>query len=133
MAAACDIRLGSASAVIGFPEIEHGWVPAGGGGTQILPRIVGMGAAMMLVLTGRKISAQEALRIGFFDAVYPDTEVLDKALALAREIAKHRLRALILTTAALRMSNRAPIDVGLEYEKEIAQRHGCTRRRTRRG
>ena len=120
VAAACDIRLGSESAVVGFPEIEHGWVPAGGGGTQLLPRIVGMGAAMTLVLTGRRIDATEAFRIGFLDAVVSDGELEDRARALAEEISAHRLRALVLAKAALRISERVSLDVGLEYEKEIA-------------
>ena len=119
LAAACDIRIASETAIFGFPEIQHGWLPLGGDGTQLLPRLVGLSRAMMLVLTGDRLDAQKAREIGLVDEVYPDDAVDREAMALAGRIAEHRLRAIILAKSALRLSERASIDVGLEYEREL--------------
>lgn len=120
LAAACDIRIAAESAVFGFPEIGHGWLPLGGGGTQSLPRLVGMGRAMALVLTGERFTAADAERWGFVEQVVPDDQLEDATMALAGRIARHRLRALVLGKAALRMSDDASVDVGLRYERELS-------------
>lgn len=120
LATSADIRIASTDTVIGYPEIKHGWLPAGGGGTQSLPRLVGMSRAMMLILTGRNVDAAHARELGLVDEVVESGELLEVTWNLAREIASHRLRALILAKAALRMTERAALDVGLEYERELA-------------
>jgi enoyl-CoA hydratase len=120
IAASCDIRLAAAGARLGYPEITHGWLPAGGGGTQTLPRLVGLGQAMILVLTGRLVDAPTALRIGLVDEVHDDDELRAAAERLAGEIAKHRLAALVLAKAGLRMAQDAPLPVGLRYEQELS-------------
>jgi enoyl-CoA hydratase len=86
LAMCCDIRLAAASARFGQPEINLGLIP-GWGGTQRLPRLVGPGIAKLLDLTGDMIGADEALRIGLIERVYPDAELLEAARALARQIA----------------------------------------------
>src|SRR5215510_10253673 len=82
-AMACTIRLASENAKLGQPEVRLG-VPPGGGGTQRLPRLVGKGLAMQLVLTGEMISAQEAHRIGLVNEVVPAAELIPRAEFLAQ-------------------------------------------------
>jgi enoyl-CoA hydratase len=118
LAGACDIRLASDNAVFCFPEIAHGWFPSGGG-TQFMPRLVGMGRAMELILTGRRFTANEAMEMGLLNAVYPDAGFDAAVQEMASTIAKHNLGALILAKAAMRMSERAGADVSYIYEKEL--------------
>jgi enoyl-CoA hydratase len=86
LAMACTIRLASDTARLGQPEVKLG-VIAGFGGTQRLPRLVGRGAALKLLLSGVMISASEALRIGLVDEVVPADQLMARAEALALEIA----------------------------------------------
>ena len=79
---ACDIRMAAQSAKFGFPEVKVGAF-ASGSGTQRLPRLVGRGRALDLLMTGRTIDADEAFRIGLVEYLIPDDELLDRALALA--------------------------------------------------
>src|SRR5690606_21582408 len=88
LALACDLRVAARSARLGQPEIKLGLIP-GGGGTQRLPRLVGLGAAMRLVLTGEPIDAEEAARIGLVDMVVEDAELVQRTQELARKIASH--------------------------------------------
>ncbi|MCO5090380.1 enoyl-CoA hydratase/isomerase family protein [Bosea sp. (in: a-proteobacteria)] len=118
IALACDLRVAADNAVFCFPEITHGWFPAAGG-TQALPRLVGMGKAMEMILTGRRMAAPEALASGLVNAVFADAEFEAGARTLAADIARHRLGALVLAKAALRMAERAGSDIGLLYEKEL--------------
>jgi enoyl-CoA hydratase len=118
VAGACDIRIASDNAVFCFPEISHGWFPAAGG-TQFLPRLVGMGKAMELIFTGRRVSAAEALEMRLVNSVHPDASFDAAVKELASSIASHRAGALILAKTALRMSERSGSDVGYAYEKEL--------------
>lgn len=120
LASACDIRVASRSSSFGYPEIKHGWLPAGGGGTQSLPRLVGMGQAMRLILTGESIDAQAAFELRLVEEIHPDDEVEQRTMELAERIASHRLRALILAKAALRMTEELPLRAGLDYERELS-------------
>ncbi len=86
LAMACTIRLASETARIGQPEVKLGLMP-GYGGAQRLPRLVGEGAAMRLLLTGDTISADEALRIGLVDEVLPKEDLMTRAWEMARSIA----------------------------------------------
>jgi enoyl-CoA hydratase len=115
---ACDMRFASDNAIFCFPEITRGWFPAAGG-TQILPRVIGMGKAMEMILTGRRVAADEALAAGLVNAVHADSEFDAAVAALAAKIAGYNLGALTLAKAAIRMAERAPTDVGLLYEKEL--------------
>lgn len=86
LAMACDIRICSDNAKFGQPEVGLGIIP-GFSGTVRLARLVGMGMAKQLIYTGRAIRADEALRIGLVNAVYPQAELMDKALEMAGQIA----------------------------------------------
>ena len=85
-AMACTIRLAAESAKFGQPEVKLGLLP-GGGGTQRLPRLVGKGRAMQLILTGEMISAQEAYRIGLVNEVVPAVNLIPRAEAILKLIA----------------------------------------------
>lgn len=89
---ACDIRLASTTAVFAQPEVGLG-IPPGWGGTQRLPRLIGPGLAAEMILTGRRVAADEALRIGLVNAVYEPDHLLNEALAMANQIAKNSPRA----------------------------------------
>jgi enoyl-CoA hydratase len=86
LALACNIRIASEKAQFGAPEIKLGIIP-GDGGTQRLPRLVGLGRAMEMVLTGDFIDAQEAFRIGLVNRVVPHDELMENVMALAKKIA----------------------------------------------
>jgi len=84
-AMACTIRLATESARFGQPEVKLG-VPPGGGGTQRLPRLVGKGRALQLILSGEMISAQEAYRIGLINEVVPAADLIPRAEAILKQI-----------------------------------------------
>src|SRR5499433_3006463 len=85
-AMACTIRLAVEHAKFGQPEVKLGLLP-GGGGTQRLPRLVGKGRALQLILSGEMISAQEAFRIGLVNEVVPAADLIPRAEAILKEIA----------------------------------------------
>ena len=87
LALACDIRIASEDAQLGLTEVNLAIIP-GGGGTQRLPRLVGRGRALEMILTGARIDAREALRIGLVERVVPPADVLAAARELARTLAE---------------------------------------------
>ena len=87
LALACDLRIASEKAVFGLPEVLLGALP-GGGGTQTLPRLIGFGDALLLMLTGESIDAAEALRLRLVQKVVPDDQLLDEALNIAAAICR---------------------------------------------
>ncbi len=91
LALACDIRLASENAVFAQPEVSLG-IPPGWGGTQRLTRLVGPGLAAELILSGRRVKADEAVRIGLVNAVYPVDELLPEAKKLAEDHRKESTR-----------------------------------------
>jgi enoyl-CoA hydratase len=101
LAMACDIRYASDKAKFGQPEINLGVIP-GFGGTQRLPRLVGSGVAMELLMTGNIIDAIEALRIGLVDKVFPPEELMAKTLELAKIITFKCPKAVVLNKKAVR-------------------------------
>jgi enoyl-CoA hydratase len=103
VALACDFRYASSAAKFGQPEVSLGIIP-GWGGTQRLARTVGIGLAKDLVLTGRIVDAEEALRIGLVTAVYEPGELMEKTLETARELMGKGPLALAAAKVAL---NRA--------------------------
>jgi enoyl-CoA hydratase len=118
LALACDLRLASDTARMGQPEINLALIP-GGGGTQRLPRVVGTGQAMRLILSGEIIDAAEALRIGLVDRVFPAAEIRERTLEIARTMAERSPVALRMAKAAVRAAAELPLSAGLAYETEL--------------
>lgn len=118
LALACDIRIAADAARFGQPEINLGIIP-GGGGTQRLPRVVGMGQAMRLVLSGELIDAAEALRIGLADVVHPAAELRARTLEFARSMAAKSPVALQMAKSAVRAAAEMPLGAGLQHETEL--------------
>lgn len=118
LAMACDIRIASQKARFGQPEINLGIIP-GAGGTQRLPRIVGLGMAKKLVLTGEMIDANEAFRIGLVDEVVEPEKLMDRAKEVANKIAEKSSIAVKLAKRALNASMNAPLRDGLRFEASL--------------
>jgi enoyl-CoA hydratase len=118
LAIACDLRVAARSARLGQPEIKLGILP-GGGATQRLPRLVGMGRAMRLMLTGDVVGAEEAERIGLVDVVTDDADLRPRTLELARTLAGYSPVALQLVKSAVRMAAEAPLSAGLAHERGL--------------
>lgn len=118
LALACDIRIAARSARIGFPEVTRGWV-GGGGASQVLPRLIGTGQAMRLLLTGEQVDADEALRLRLVEQVVEEDALEETAIALCRKLAALPAVAVQAVKAAVRQSLDAPLSAGLAYENEM--------------
>ena len=118
LAMSCDLRIASDKARFGQPEINLGLIP-GGGGTQRLPRLVGTGQAMRMILTGDMIPAAEAKEIGLVDQVVPHEELRAKTLELAQKIAAKSPLTLKVAKEAVRASERLAIEEGILYERDL--------------
>lgn len=118
LAMACTLRVAAEEARFGQPEVKLG-VIAGFGGTQRLPRLVGRGAALKMLLTGSMISAAEALRIGLVDVVVPADELMVRAEALALEISGNAPFALTKTLEAVDRGLDLSLDDGLAVEAQL--------------
>ena len=114
----CDMRLACDTALFGLPEIQLGVIPDLGS-TQRLPRIVGLGIAKELILTGRRIDAAEALRVRLVDHVYPKDQLMTEARKLAEEIAKINSRLIQGGKRAANLTMSTPLDVGLRMETDV--------------
>ena len=116
LALACDIRIASSGARFGQPEVNLGLIP-GGGATQRLPRVVGLGGALRLLLTGDLVDAVEALRLGLIDEITDPAACLPRAIAVAERIA---LNSPVAVAAAKRAATAAlglPLSAGLDLER----------------
>ena len=118
LALACDIRLASSAARFGQPEVNLGIIP-GGGGTQRLPRIVGLGAALRMILSGEMIDAVEALRLGLVEEVIAPNDLLPRATALAETIASKSPVAVGAAKEATRAALGLPLEDGLKLETAL--------------
>jgi enoyl-CoA hydratase len=118
LALACDVRLAAETAKFGQPEINFGITP-GFGGTQRLPRAVGVGWAKYLVLTGRHIHADEALRIGLVQAVFPRDELMTQAMKLAEELAGKSPLAMRYCKAAVLNAFDCDLTTGQAIERDL--------------
>lgn len=116
LAMACDIRLASAKAKLGQPEVSLGIIP-GFGGTQRLPRLVGRGKAMQMILTGEHISAEEAHRIGLVDEVFEPEELMDKAIAMAELICTKGPLAIQMSKECINRGLDVNLTAGCDLEK----------------
>jgi enoyl-CoA hydratase len=115
VAIAADIRLASPNAVFGQPEVSLG-IPPGWGGTQRLPRLVGPGFAAEMMLAGKRLGAEDALRLGIVNAVYPLDELLDRAVEMAQAIGANSPWAVRATKALIRLSYEGNRISGLDSE-----------------
>lgn len=118
LAMSCDMRIAADTARFGQPEIKLGLIP-GGGGTQRLPRLVGLGQAMRLILTGDMIGAAEAREIGLVDMVLPAAELRAKTLELAARIAAFSPLTVKVAKEAIRASEKLSIEEGITYERDL--------------
>ncbi len=117
IALSCDLIVADETAVLGLPEVSVGLVP-GGGGTQLLARRAGSAVAADLVLTGRKLEAGEAWRLGLVDRLVPAGRAHEEAWVIARQIAANSPVATRAAKRALRLGSGRPLGEGLEVEHE---------------
>jgi enoyl-CoA hydratase len=117
LAMTCDIIVASETAQFGQPEVNLGIIP-GAGGTQRLTRAVGKYRAMDIILTGRRVKADEAKAIGLAAQVYPAATWLEDAKTLARTIAQMPPIAVRLATEAIDLAWNSTLDAGLEFERK---------------
>lgn len=115
LALACDIRYAARGARLGVPFVRLG-MHAGMGATYLLPHVVGAAAAADLLLTGRTVDAEEALRLGLVSRVLPDESFLDTVLETAGEVAATAPIASRLTTVALRHGGHTDLEAALQWE-----------------
>ena len=116
MALACDFIYASNNALVGLPEVKLGLIP-GFGGTQRLSRRIGISLAKELILTGRKISAQEALNLHLLNKVCAENVLLNEALTTAKEILSHSFEAVMQAKHAINASSAFGAEVGMELER----------------
>jgi enoyl-CoA hydratase len=121
LAMCCDIRVAAEDAQLGQPEIKLGLIP-GGGGTQRLPRLVGLGRAMLINLTGDFVDGRTAYEWGLVEKVVPRAEVLDAALTIARTIAERSPVSVAALRELARTCRDLPLEEGLRREAEAFRR-----------
>jgi enoyl-CoA hydratase len=118
VALACDYRVASEKAVFGQPEILLGIIP-GGGGTQRLPRLVGPARAKEIMITGRQVRADEAVRIGLADEVVAPEQLHERAFALAADVARGALASHALAKTAVDRGLDVALPEALELERDL--------------
>jgi len=126
LALACHIRLAAENAKFGLPEVGLGIIP-GYGGTQRLPRLVGLGMASEMIATGRMVGAEEALKIGLVNRVVPQAQLLADAKAMAVQIAANAPLAVAAALEAARRSLDTDLDQGLRFESTLFGILGSTK------
>ena len=114
----CDIRICSENAIFGQPEVGLGIIP-GFGGTQRLARLIGMGMAKEMIFTAQNIKAEQALRIGLVNAIYPQNELLNEAKKLALTIAKNGANAIKNSKKAINEGMQVDIDKAIQIEEKL--------------
>jgi len=118
LALSCDVRYAAPDAQFGAGEIKLGWC-GGAGETQLLPRVVGAGNALEMLLTGDLISAERALQIGLVQRVVPALELEAKVRELAERIAANAPIAVQIVKHLVRVAGSSSLDVGLSYENDL--------------
>ncbi len=122
LALGCDIRIAAKSALIGLPEVKLGALP-GGGGTQWLPRLIGMGDALLMILTGEPVSADEALRLRLVQKVVPDESLLEEAGKIAQAICENGKTAVRLAKEVAMLGIDLPAADALWLEEIYFERN----------
>lgn len=118
LALACDIRVASENAQFALSEVRIGSIP-GAGGTQNLPRVIGRSDAMLMLLTGDRVDAQEALRTGLVSKVVPSAQLLETALAIANRIAQNAPLSVRAVKRLVRDGSALPLAQGLAMESYV--------------
>jgi enoyl-CoA hydratase len=118
LALACTLRIASSSALLGQPEVKLGLIP-GYGGTQRLPRLIGKGAALKMILTGEAISAAEALRLGLVDEVVEPDQLRSRAEQIAQSIAAMAPLAVRASIRAVNSGYDLPLASALQLESSL--------------
>ncbi|MBW1805014.1 MAG: enoyl-CoA hydratase/isomerase family protein [Deltaproteobacteria bacterium] len=118
LAMACDMIFASENARFGQPEIKVGLIP-GGGGTQVLPRLVGEKKAKELVMTGSLISAREACEIGLINRAIPEDELMETVEKLVADLLKKSPIILKFAKMAVNKTFETPLSAGLAYESDL--------------
>ena len=118
LAMACSFRLASENAKLGQPEVKLGIIP-GYGGTQRLPRLVGKGIALQILLSGEQISAQEAHRIGLVNEIVPQADLVPRAEAIAKKIIANAPLAVQYTLEAVNKGMEMPLAEALFLEATL--------------
>jgi len=119
MSLCCDLRVAAADTRLGLPEVKLGYMPSAGG-TQLLPRTIGTGAAMEMILTGNDIDAAEALRLGLVHKVVPRDRLYAEAEAWARTLAARPSTVLRLAKQAVVRGLELSLEEGLALEQRLA-------------
>jgi len=122
LALGCDIRIAAQSALMGLPEVKLGALP-GGGGTQWLPRLIGMGDALLMMLTGDPVTADEALRLRLVQKVVPDELLLEEAMKIAQTICENGKTAVRLTKEVAMLGIDLPVVDALWLEEIYFERN----------
>jgi enoyl-CoA hydratase len=117
LALACDLRIAAENARFGQPEITVGIIP-GGGGTQRLPRLIGMGRAKELVYTGDMIDAQAALSMGLVNKVVPNDKLMEEAKNMAKKLISRSGRILTLAKQAINTGASLDLASALDFEAQ---------------
>jgi enoyl-CoA hydratase len=118
LALACDLRVAAEGVVFALPEVSMGLLPLAGG-TQRLPRLVGRGKALEMILTGEPIDAQEALRVGLVSAVVPRDRLRAEAEAIASRIAERGPLAVRYAKEAVSRGLEMPLEQALRFETDL--------------
>jgi enoyl-CoA hydratase len=119
LALACDLRIAAAGSTFGFPEVTIGVIP-GTGGTQRLPRLIGVAAALRMVLTAERLDAAEALPIGLISEVVAAEGFEARVTELAAALASHGPLAMRYAKAAIVQGSQLPLAAGLRIERDLA-------------
>lgn len=118
LALACTFRLAGRNAVFGLPEIKLGLIP-GYGGTQRLPRLVGQGRALELIMTGRNVKADEAERIGLVNGLVDD-DLVEAGVAYAAGFTRYSLPVLELARRAVQRASDVTLREGMQIEADLS-------------
>lgn len=121
LALGCDIRIAADNAMLGLPESKLAALP-GGGGTQTLPRLIGMSNALMMMFTGEPVTAQEALRLGLVQKVVPADDLLEETMKVAEAICDNGQTAIRLIKEVASMGMDLPLTEALWLEQIYFQR-----------
>lgn len=126
---ACDIRMAAETSRFGLPQIKNDFIPFDGG-TQRLSRLIGRGKALELILTGKTIDAQEAMRIGLMTKILPKRDIVQKAMETAKEMAAKSPISLRYAKEAIQKGMDLTLEQGLRLEADLYMLIHTTKDRT---